>query len=108
MGRPHRSVLSFGLIGMRHLSTVRDRFEITGIGCALVPGMSETWPKNLPIRRGDSIELRRPDGTSLWTRIQSVEICDRIGGHSEIAILLPPEIEKTEVPVGTEIWREDP
>jgi len=45
----------------------------------------------------------------LRTRIQSVEICDyKIGERSEIAILLPPGIRKADVPVGSEIWREDP
>lgn len=94
---------------MKHLTTVRERFEIEGLGCVVVPGISETWPKNTPIQRGDSIELRKPDGTSLRTRIQSVEICDyKIGERSEVAILLPPEIKKVDVPVGSEIWREDP
>ena len=43
---------------MKHLTTVRERFEIEGLGCAVVPGISDAWPKDAPIQRGDSIELR--------------------------------------------------
>ena len=91
---------------MRHLSTVEDRFEITGRGCVVVPGIPHDCPKDIAVRRGDTIELRKPDGTSLRTRIYEIEFCDGPGKRSDVAFLLPPEITKADVPVGTEIWLE--
>ena len=92
---------------MRFLCTVEDVVEITGRGCVLTPGVSETTPSDIRIRARDPIQLRRPDGSVVRTHIQAVEFLDGPGRRSCVPVLLPPEFAKSDVPIGTEIWLEN-
>ena len=91
---------------MRFLCTVEDVFEITGRGCVLAPGISEETPPDIKIRARDPIQLRRPDGSVVRTRIHAVEFLDRLDRSWCAPVLLPPEFAKSDVPIGTEIWLE--
>ena len=87
------------------LSKVEDVFEIEGRGCVLVPGISDSVPKDVVIRRADPIELRKPDGSVVQTRIEAVEMVDCLDRtKSSVAVVLPLEVSKRDIPVGTEIW----
>jgi len=79
------------------LMTVEDTFDIRGRGLVLVPGVSH----DVACRVQDWIEVRRPNGTSLSTRIAGIE---GIGVPVQRVLCLPPEIRKTDVPIGSEIW----
>jgi hypothetical protein len=92
---------------MRFLCTVQDVFEITGRGCVLTPGVSETTPPDIKIRVRDPIQLRRPDGSVVRTHIHGVEILDRRDRSWCAPVSLPPEFTKADIPIGTEIWLEN-
>ena len=92
---------------MRFLYTVQDVFEITGRGCVLTPGISETTPPDINIRARDPIQLRRPDGSILRTHIHGVVMLDRSDRSWCAPVSLPPEFKKADVPIGTEIWLEN-
>jgi hypothetical protein len=92
---------------MRLLCKVEDVFEISGRGCILTPGFSETAAANLQIRAKDPIQLRRPDGSMVRTHINAVEILDSPNRRWCVPVLLPPEFTKSDVPIGTEIWLEN-
>jgi hypothetical protein len=92
---------------MRFLCRVEDVFEITGRGCVLTPGVSEATPGDIKVRADDAIELRRPDGSVLHTRIHALEFLDGPGKRSCVPVILPPELTKSDVPIGTEIWLEN-
>jgi hypothetical protein len=86
-----------------HLITVQDVFVITGRkGVILAPGLPRELPRT--IRAGDSIELRRPDGTRTSTIIAGIEHARMIDGKSEWPLWLPESISLNDVPVGTEGW----
>ena len=93
---------------MRLLCKVEDVFEITGRGCVLTPGLSETTAADIQIRAKDSIQLRRPDGSVVRTHTHAVEILDGPNKRWCVPVLLPPEFTKSDVPIGTEIWLENP
>lgn len=92
---------------MRLLCKVQDVFEISGRGCILTPGFSETAAANLQIRAKDPIQLRRADGSMVRTHIHAVEILDGPNRRWCVPVLLPPEFTKSDVPIGTEIWLEN-
>jgi hypothetical protein len=84
------------------LSIVEDSFEITGRGCVIT---FQEPTSEFRLRAKIPIQLRRPDGTVVETHIAGVEFC--VGqkvNTSKLAFLLPKNINKGDVPTGTEIW----
>ena len=79
------------------LFIVEDAFQISGRGCVLVPGPS-TEP-------GDPIRLVKPDGHAIDTCVRGVEMIHRRPPPKVVTapILLPKEITKDQVPVGTRV-----
>jgi len=56
------------------------------------------------LRARDSIQLRDPDGKVLNTHIVSVELLCGPEGKCRLALLLPRDVTKEDIPNGTEIW----
>ena len=74
------------------LFIVEQVFFITGRGIVLLPGLGKN-----PVRVGTPIRLVRPDGSTLDTKIRGI-------GFNEFRdILLGQEVQKEDVPVGTEV-----
>jgi len=103
-----RRVAELGLlavIAMLHLFTVADRFQIEGRGCVLAPGLPiDAGSPNL--RKGARIRLRTPAGTETDTFIKDLEMISYRHRPEKISIpiLLPKDITKKDVPVGTEVF----
>jgi hypothetical protein len=68
-------------------------FTIRGRGVVVCPG---PWGTGRA-KRGDSIELRRPDGTVVRATVEAVT-------YPDTGILLPKHLSKKDVPIGTEVW----
>ena len=86
----------------RHLFTVEDAFAIRQRGVIVVPGIT---PEDGEVFRiGDPLELRRPDGTRRRTTIAGIEMFGRRDLTAPVPILLPKDITKDDVPIGTEVW----
>lgn len=87
------------------LFTVEYAFQITGRGCVLVPGPSAEEGSQ-PIQIGNRVCLRKPDGISFDTVIAGVEMIGHRPRPKVITapILLPKEVMKDDVPIGTEVW----
>src|SRR5947209_336322 len=90
----------------RRLFIVENCWTIKGRGVvpepALVPIGDELF------RVGDPVLLKRPDGTTLLSRIGALMIFTippRIGDEAPILL---PDLRKEDVTVGTEIWSVDP
>ena len=89
---------------MVHLFTVMDRFQIEGRGCVLIPGVS-CEPGDPVVRLGDRIRLRMPTGSDLDTTVRGIEHIRYAKRPEKITfpVLLPENITKNDVPVGTEV-----
>lgn len=89
---------------MLHLFTVADRFQIEGRGCVLVPGLP-TEPGSPNVRKGARIRLRTPEGKETDTFIKELEMISFRKRPERICIpvLLPKDITKEDVPVGTAV-----
>ena len=85
------------------ISKVEDIVRITGRPLYVFPGLPKGGPLN-PIRAGEQIELRRPDGTFLKTNLAGIEHAKGLDGKSHWPLGLPPDITEADVPIGTEIW----
>lgn len=87
---------------MRLFFKVDDVFHVSGRGCVIVPSIPEGL--DFKVRTKDLIELRTPDGRILQTHVASVEFAKGRNAQCRIAIMLPRDIAKQDVPIGTEIW----
>jgi hypothetical protein len=87
---------------LRLLFKVEDVFDITGRGCVLAPVVPDGL--DFKIRAEDRIQLRTPFGRLFDTHIASIELLKMRNGPCRMAIMLPRDFTKNDVPVGTEIW----
>jgi hypothetical protein len=85
---------------LKHLSIVEDIFQITGRGLVVVPGVPGEG--NWRVKIGDAVVLKRPDGTEIATIIRGIEMVR--AKREMFPLLLGLELNKTDVPIGTEIW----
>lgn len=87
----------------RLLFKVEDVFDISGRGCVLAPVIRDGL--DFKIRSKDRIQLRTPGGSVRETHIASIELLKPLdGGPCRMAIMLPRNLVKGDVPIGTEVW----
>jgi hypothetical protein len=87
---------------MSHLiCRVDNAFQISGRGCVVTPGIPKD--ASFQVKVGDSLVLRRPNGSVLHTVLVGVEFV-RPPNDRGSPILLGAEVTKDQVPVGTEVW----
>ena len=87
------------------LFKVEDRFQLTGRGCVLLPGIPNE--RSLPaVRVADKIMLMRPDGSKILTHIASIEMVNYRTKPQRIVvpICLPNDLSTEDVPKGTEVF----
>ena len=85
----------------RRLFTVVDTFLISGRGLILA---ADVLPEQVQLKVNESIELRRQDGSSIITKVVGIEFASPPDANRPLAILLPSDIHKEQVPIGTEVW----
>jgi len=89
---------------MKMLSKVEDSFELPGRGCIIVPGVPDPGTMVPVVRVKDKIQLRKPDGQIVDTHVAGIEIlCGPNARHCN-PILLPKDVSREDVPIGTEVW----
>jgi hypothetical protein len=87
-----------GMMAMSFLYNVADRFLITGRGVIIVARQEDLRSQGPGSLVGKKIRLIRPDKTEIETHVSG-----QVFEHPW-DIVLPPNIEKNDVPVGTEVW----
>ena len=89
---------------MRYLFTVTDRIQIDGRGCVLFPGLPCELGDPI-LRHGARIRLREPTGSEVDTFVKEIVSISCRSRPVKFAapILLPQDITKNDVSVGTEV-----
>lgn len=83
------------------LFTVVDTFMIEKRGLVLA---ADVRGDQVSLRVGESIELRRPDGSTVVSRVVGIARFVPYDPERTLDILLPPGISKEDVPAGTQVW----
>jgi hypothetical protein len=81
-----------------HSSRVEAVFHIESRGCVVVPGL--LLHDNPYVQIGDPAMLRRPDGTTIETRIAGIEMLTP-RNRDCMPVLLPEDVAKSDIPIGT-------
>ena len=85
----------------RLLFTIEDTSSIEGRGIVLLPGLEPVGDE--VFRAGDSVRILRPDKTELDTVMHGIEFLTK-RTESILVIVLPEDVTKEDVPVGSEVW----
>lgn len=85
------------------LFLVEGTFEITERGLVLVPGLKEDSPQ---VAVGDTIVIMTPTNNIVRTKIAGIEMIKfhTVPKEKMIPILLPYEIKKEDIPIGTSVY----
>lgn len=84
---------------------VFDTFEIKGRGIVVATDTTyEQLPRELKLRVGDPVELRIGGAVVLQTKIVGIEHCDPWSPTHTFGFLLPRDLSKADVPIGSEVW----
>ena len=90
------------------LFTVQDRFTVSGVGAALI-GLTQAQCGE--VGKGEIIDLRRPDGSSIRAVVVGVEFPSSVIWTTESATTrryaLIVSASADDVPVGTDVWSVD-
>ena len=88
------------------LFKICDTFQITNRGLVVATDLKEEDAKAQGIRLkvGDILELRRPDGSCVMSRIAGIGMLNPSVPSRLLDFLLSAELGKKDVPVGTEAW----
>lgn len=90
----------------RLLFTVEDTFFIQGRGLIPFPGIIPVGSERFRI--GDSILLKRTDGTELKWPIAGIEMVFATPPQPNRPLVMSLEgLTKADVPIGTEVWSVD-
>lgn len=84
---------------------VEDTFQISGRhGLVIVPGLS--YDLSWPLRIGDPLLLRRPDGTETRSVLAGIELISKRDLTRPLVtpIMIGPDVIKEQVPPGTEVF----
>ena len=94
--RPQLSMQKKILIGR-----ISDVFQIAQRGLVIVP--FEPW--TVPLKVGSAIELRKPDGSSLVTRVRGVEMSNPSRLDGKVGLLIGDgSLSKDDVAQGTDVY----
>jgi len=91
-------------IMIRHAFNVEDTFQIEGRGLAVVVNKRyEELPSWLKLHVGDSLEIRSGDNV-VRTTVKGIEMVSPWTPQTPFCILIPTDVNKTQVPIGSEVW----
>jgi len=80
-------------------------FEIKGRGVVVATETTyERLPRDLKLKIGDPVEFRMGGELVLRTKIVGIEHCDPWSPRNTFGFLLPREVSKADVPVGSKAW----
>ena len=90
---------------MSKLFTIVDSFDISGRGLVVASDQTFRTLGDVDVRIGDVIVLRSSERPDRNTTVHGIEHCDPWSPDRVFAILLPPDVDRSDVPNGTEVWK---
>jgi hypothetical protein len=90
----------------RFLFKIRDTFWLTNRGLVVATDLTgeDARAQGISLRVGDTLGLRRPDGSRVASGIAGIEMVSPYVPNRALGFLLSPGVAKEDVPAGTEAW----
>jgi hypothetical protein len=84
------------------LFVVTGTFKVRDLVC-VEPLVPVALLEREQLKKGDKLELRKPDGSVTQTAVYGLEWV--VPSKGALCVTLPPPLRKEDVPPGTEIWK---
>jgi len=86
------------------IGRVAELLELPGRGVAVITDTAfEQLPSELRLKIGDPVELRHA-AEVLRTKVVGIEHCDPWSPKQKFCILLPSDVTKDAITIGSEVW----
>jgi hypothetical protein len=85
----------------RLLFKIVDTFWLERIGLVVAVDAKSA---DVCLRTGDTLELRRPDGSGFVTQVAAIPNMSPYYPDRPFSFSLPRGVQKWDVPIGTEVW----
>ena len=86
----------------RFVSRVKETFYLEDRGISVLPGVPYHGPTH-HIQIGDAIEVRKPDGGAVRTKVRGIEMINSVSRQEGIGLVLDHH-RKEDIPIGAELW----
>jgi len=83
---------------------VAETFDITGHGVMVTSDQTFATLGKVVLHIGDSISIRSPGRNDRLTTVAGIEHCDPWTPDHVFAILLPTDVSRSDIPIGSEVW----
>lgn len=83
------------------LFKIQDTFQFENIGLVVAVDIKE---KDAKVKNGDEIELRFSNSLPVITQVAGIMINCPYNPERPFSFSLPKDINKADVPIGTEVW----
>lgn len=88
----------------RQLFKITEVFSLENLGLVVAVDVKS---KDVNLKINESIEVVRPDGSSLKTKIAAIPMLSPYNPERMFSFSLPKQISKEDIPIGTEVWSVD-
>lgn len=88
---------------MSLLIVVEDTFDLPDGALHLAPSVPFQLVDRVGLKQGDQLELRRPDGTVMTAKLHCFDFL--VPSRGKIGLGLSRPVKKSDVPIGTEVWK---
>jgi hypothetical protein len=85
----------------KFLFKIQETFQLQVIGLTVSVDIKT---KDATINAGDEIELRLAENFQLITKVESIPMLKPYNPERPFSFSLPKDINKEDVPIGTEVW----
>jgi hypothetical protein len=85
------------------LIVVTETFEFQDGTLHFAPAVPFAVAEEAHLRQSDQLELRRPDGTSVRTRLHCFDFL--VPSREKIGLCVNKPLTKADIPTGTEVWK---
>jgi hypothetical protein len=83
------------------LFKIQETFELEVIGLIVEADIKF---KDATLKNGDEIELRPPGALPLITKVAGIAMFNPYDPERPFSFSLPEDLNKKDVPIGTEVW----
>ncbi len=83
------------------LFKIQETFQLEVIGLVVEVDIKF---KDARLKNGDEIELRLPDRPPLITKVAGIAMLNPYDPERLFSFSLPKDLNKKDVPIGTEVW----
>ncbi len=87
---------------MKYIGEVEDVFDISSLGCVVVPGIPYTFEPSISV--GGKLQFNNPSGSVFSAELQGFEMINRGKPMSHTPFSIDRSVKKGDIEIGAKIY----